>query len=113
MKLIKNQGAQGDVLFVRIDKIPASAEPAKVVNGQVIVAHSETGHHHAISAQDALMFREPADPFTCYLSIAGTQAEVVHYRPFDTHETIALSSGLWMARRQREYVPAGQRMVVD
>jgi hypothetical protein len=113
MEQIKNQGAQGDVLFVSVSEIPKSAVPEAPKDGKVIVAHSETGHHHTVDGTDVLMFREPSDPFTCYLSIAGKGAEVVHHRPFDTHETIALSAGIWMARRQREYIPAGQRMVVD
>jgi hypothetical protein len=114
MKEVKNQGAQGDCLFVRVDKIPSDA---KVVQegGRIIVAHSETGHHHAIDAlgRDVVMHRVERDPFTCYLQIATDHADVVHHRPFDTHETLRLGQGIWMARRQREYSPAGWRMVQD
>jgi|SRR6478609_6283308 len=111
---IKNQGAQGDVMFVRVSAIPpAASEEVVRENGRLIVTHSETGHHHAIDKLEARMFREPRDPLICYLAIDGEHADVVHHRPFDTHETIRLPQGLWQVRRQREYTPEGWRRVED
>lgn len=115
MKTIENQGAQGDVLFRRVDKIPKNAKVVKPEAGRIVVAHSETGHHHAIDAhgRDVVMKSVENDPMVCYLQIAGEHADVVHYRPHDTHETMRLLNGCWEVRRQREHTPEGWRRIED
>jgi hypothetical protein len=112
MKRAENQAAQGDVLFIRVPRIPSDMKTVEPKNGHFIVAHSETGHHHTIGANGVAMVSDPRDPFTCYLQLAS-EVQVVHHRPFDTHETFELSKGSWMVRRQREYTPEGLRMVED
>lgn len=112
MKIIKNIGAQGDVLFRRIAALPEGAKPIDE-KGRIVVAHSETGHHHAIDDTGVVRF-EMNDPLVCYLQLAADHCDVVHHRPFDTHETIRLSgAGVFEVRRQREYTPEGWRRVED
>jgi len=111
MVKVEKQAAQGDVMFLRVESIPAAAERQKS-SGRIVVAHSETGHHHTVESPGAELFVAPKDPFTCYLHLAQ-DAEVVHHRSFDTHQTITLSAGAWLVRRQREYTPEGYRMVQD
>lgn len=70
-----------------------------------IVAHSETGHHH--EAVGATLFGV-RDPMICYLRLELPSAEIRHLRPYDTHETHELGSGvgaIWQVRHQRECVP--------
>jgi hypothetical protein len=113
MKTIKKLGAQGDVLFRRIDKLPADAVEQKR-NGAVVVAHSETGHHHEVETLAVRHFeRATRDPMICFLAVDGEFADVVHKRPFDTHETMRLTPGFWEVRRQEEYTPEGWRRVED
>lgn len=110
---IKDLAAQGDVLFRRIKKLPADVveQPRK---GPLVVAHSETGHHHSIHEREVKLFEKATrDPMVCYLAIASDCAEVVHHRPHDTHKTIALTKGNWEVRRQREWTPEGLRRVED
>lgn len=109
--------AQGDVLFRRVGALPEGLER---VTGPVVVAHSETGHHHSIDVTDGVaMFRDPRDPLVCYLTLEGVEhADVVHHRSFDTHATLRLVGDLvartvWQVRRQREWTPAGLRRVED
>lgn len=114
MNIVTNQGAQGDVLFRRVDALPAGARDITPDEGKVIVAHSETGHHHIASATEARIMAGP-DPLVCYLQ-ASDNIIIEHLRPFDTHETFALACGpgvTWEVRRQREHTPEGWRMVVD
>lgn len=115
MKTIEKQGAQGDVLFRRIDKLPKGAKEQKTEAGRIVVAHSETGHHHAIDAhgRDVVMHTVEKDPMVCYLQIESDFADVVHHRPHDTHETMRLLNGCWEVRRQREHTPQGWRQVAD
>lgn len=115
MREIKSVGAQGDVFFVRVDpgQIPKDVKPLPPKTGYHIVAHSETGHHHAVRADGTIFYEGPSDPFTCFLRIDAAFADIVHQRPFDTHETVRLNQGVWMVRRQREYTPEGFRRVED
>lgn len=111
-KTFVNQAAQGDVLFIRIDEIPKNVK--KVTKpGPIIVAHSETGHHHTIESPCATLFEDPKDPFTCYLRVAGEPVEIVHHRPWDTHDSIVIQPGNYIARRPREQALGIVRMVRD
>jgi hypothetical protein len=116
MKTIKNMGAQGDVIFRRIDRLPAGVVEQKT-EGPIVVAHSETGHHHTVSPAEAKLFdRAQRDPMICYLQLAGDACDVVHHRPHDTHETLRLAGGagaIYEVRRQEEYTPQGWRRVED
>ena len=97
--------AQGDVLFRRIDALPEAARRVHR-NGPLVVAHSETGHHHVIRSADAELYRGK-DALVSFLSIGGPFVDVEHLRDFDTHETLRLlgsESGpvYFEVRRQRE-----------
>lgn len=113
MKTVENQGAQGDVLFRRIDKLPDGLVKQERGPEGLVVAHSETGHHHVIPTETVAHYAQPAgDGLMSYLSV-DTFADVVHLRPFDTHETVRLDAGNWEVRRQREHTPEGWRRVED
>jgi hypothetical protein len=116
---VKKMAAQGDVLFRRLPSLPKSAV-AKPTNGSIVVAHSETGHHHSIDRADGVQFfTEPSDPLICYLQLDGVaHVDVVHHRAWDPHDTLRLlgtpkKKTVFEIRRQREYSPQGWRRVED
>lgn len=118
MREVTKLAAQGDVILRKIDKLPAGAVEQKR-KGALVIAHSETGHHHAIDSMFVRHF-EPADrnPLVCYLQMdTGVgNVDVVHHRPWDTHETLRLlgkPGDVWEVRRQREWTPEGWRRVED
>ena len=115
--------AQGDVLFLEVDAVPSGCTEAKRdERNQLVVAHSETGHHHVVDTAGARLWNVPGDPLTSYLETptvpgfgAGSFApaiEVRHLRGFDTHGTLKLpgEGRVWEVRRQR--TPAG-KVVAD
>ena len=110
MKTFENQAFQGDVAFIRVadDAIPADAEKAK----DLVVAHSETGHHHAFPTDANVERFTTSDPFTAYLKVA-TESVLLHHREFDTHAPIVFKPGTYMVRRQREHTPEGFRQIQD
>ena len=112
MKEITNLGAQGDVLFRRIPSIPKDVNPVPSTEGKFILAHSETGHHHYVEAVPGVGHFVGDDSLIAYLSL-DFESEVIHARPFDTHETLKLQPGTYEVRRQREYTPQGFRRVED
>lgn len=112
MKTIETMGAQGDVLFRRVNEIPKDAvEQPRKKGAPLVVTHSETGHHHVVRADRVRLFGAESS-LVAYLMVED-YADVEHLRPFDTHETVRLGEGCWEIRRQREWAPEGWRRVAD
>lgn len=124
MKAIHDMGAQGDVLFVRLDALPPDATPLPEAE-EYVVAHSETGHHHVARGASLRHYRSE-DPLVSYLELRS-KARVDHLRSFDTHETVELlgridgvladaeqsESLVYKVIRQRQSTPEGWERVVD
>ncbi len=119
MREIQECAAQGDCIFRRIERVPEGAIEVPR-NGPIVVAHSETGHHHAVDTMFVKQYEVPGSSLISYLQmddgLTGGGMEVVHHRPWDTHETLKLLGGpgtVWEVRRQRESSPEGWRRVED
>ena len=114
--------AQGDVMLIRVedDQIPVldGWKESNIEGGKYIVAHSETGHHHVVDSDACVLYENPSpnqDRFSStitYLKV-DEPTDLIHEREFDTHETLNLSPGFYKVKRQREYTPRGDRMVMD
>ena len=113
MKTVKRIAAQGDILLRRARSVPKGAREVVPQNGRVIVTHSESGHEHYLHAEGIRCYEHPGNPLICYLRIEGSHADLLHARPWDTHETLRLPAGTWQITRQREMSPEGWREVVD
>jgi hypothetical protein len=113
MRTFKTVCAQGDIYIRRVDSLPANAVEAMPENGMHIVTHSETGHHHVMTADRVKMFTIPDSIMDIFLVVEEDNTALQHLRPHDTHETIGFSKGTYHVRRQREYVPEGFRRVED
>jgi hypothetical protein len=110
---VNTMAAQGDLIIRRVAGIPkefsaVQRDPAE----PVVVAHSETGHNHAIHAEGVIQY-EASNPLICYLQITDKFADLVHHRAWDTHGTLRLSPGNYQVKRAREYTPEGWRRVED
>lgn len=107
----KGQVAQGDITITAVKSAPVGDE-IKPVGGLILVAESETHHHHAVNGTVARLERGE-DPWTCYLHVEGDYADLVHHRDVHPHETVRLPRGAYRIRRQREWTPEGWRAVAD
>jgi len=115
--------AQGDMLITCIDKLPNEVKPIGEENGRLILAHSETGHHHSTKKQAGVeYYSNDNNQFIAYLVVDNTvEALIEHERSFDTHETICLKKDeeskenqrIYEIRRQVEYTPEGLRRAQD
>lgn len=116
MRVVDESGAQGDVMFRRVSAIPKDYVEQKPT-AEIVVAHSETGHHHTVSGCDAVLFSKPGDNMLSYLQMtAGGVLPVMHHRSYDTHDPMGLKGEpgtVWEIRRQRESAPEGWRQVAD
>ena len=119
MKTVTKMGAQGDVVFRRVERIPAGTTKVRR-SGAIVVAHSETGHNHVIEEPGVVQFDVPGNSLVCYLQLTDGVTDggvsVVHQRSWDTHETLKLlgqPGDVWEVRRQREWTPEGWQRVAD
>jgi len=132
MKKFKNMAAQGDLMIIRIDKLPENIHPAKPDGTHYVVAHSESGHHHVIEDRPNVKFFTSDDPMISYLQVDAaideTEALLKHLKVGkdahetmlkhlkvgkDAHETISFGAGFYRINRQRENTPKGLRPVQD
>ncbi len=109
-------GAQGDVLFRRVESVPEGANP--ITCKSQVVAHSATGHHHvAESVAPFLFYQHPTNPLRAYVEMkAPASINIAHHRSFDTHQTLRLRGEpgtVWEIIRQRQRTPRGWGRVID
>lgn len=91
----------------------------KAENGLLIVAHSESGHHHAIEVMErpnktvnAQRLIDSTNELIAVLKI-NEESRLIHHRANDTHAAYVLPPGEYVCRTDAEYTPEGFRKVVD
>lgn len=112
MKTFIKVAAQGEITIIRLGDVPKKRKPRSgctplpLENGQFIVGHSESGHHHVLShsngADVAVLDRPPAGMRILY-AILDRPMTLEHQRGHDTHESIDLPPGEYEFRIAREY----------
>lgn len=115
MRTFKNYAAQGEAFIRRIEKAEGN-EVAPESNGQHIIAHSETGHHHVMNAANVTVLERTKDVpqgMKILNLIVDEPTALDHLRPTDTHDPIMFDPGHYEVRLQREYTPEGYRRVQD
>lgn len=113
-KTFTNQCAQGDVLIRRIDTLPADAVSQENKTSRHVVTHSETNHHHTITAPPSVVqLFGSASPLIGYMRVQSKPVVLKHERAWDTHAPIKVEPGFYEIRRQREWSPEGWRRVED
>ena len=127
MTTIGKTARQGDVMLVRVDKLPEgliATERDKI--GRIVLAHGErSGHGHAIRERNVCGFRlattEP-DPSGVsggvdYIEVGGSGAATLahEYASGDMaeHLPITLPPGVYRVALQREYTPEAIVRAVD
>ena len=100
--LIGELRRQGDVLFVKIEALPAEVALTER-KGQIVVEGEVTGHAHRLAAGRIL---EAQGMF--FLEVLKA-TQVVH----EEHHAIDLAPGIYQVIRQREYSPEAIRTVLD
>lgn len=121
--------AQGEVLIWMKKYAPESVLKAiaalkhmtemKLENGQLILGHSETGHHHvleavrpvAISKAAQALIDEANDTFVELKLFED--CKLVHQRGHDTHKALFLPAGEYIRGIREEQSPEGWRRVAD
>lgn len=106
--------AQGELLILRVDRLPSELKPMETQDGKYIIGHSETGHHHVVYKKEGVEAFELAnDNSVVYLKVDNTQAFLDHERSFDTHKGFQFDNGVYVIRRQTESFLEGFRKALD
>lgn len=101
--VMKEHYRQGDVLIVRVDKIPEGVKPAP----DLVLAHGEvTGHKHQIL--DAKRVKRYVAERLQYLAVRA-KCKVQH----EEHSPVTLPPGSYVVLIQTEYTPGELRAVMD
>lgn len=108
---------QGEILLIPVAEFTDDGEheSVKPANGQLIVGHSETGHHHVIDvarSPNATLLINKTNELIGRLEL-GEDAVLEHQRGFNTHQPVSLPAGKYQVRWRREHTPEGFRRVED
>jgi hypothetical protein len=93
---------QGDVLLLPVKGLPEGALPRRRREGRLVLMRGEaTGHAHAIEETGCELLSGPGSE-RLFLRVLSEGGVVVRH---EEHDPIAVASGVWEVRRQREYEP--------
>lgn len=98
----------GELFILPVDKVP---EGKTSKHETLILAHSETGHHHVLESPSKVQFTltEIGESVERYLTLER-EAELVHKKTFDIHETRILTPGNYRVFIKKEYDVRQQAM---
>jgi hypothetical protein len=104
--------AQGEVYITPIASIPDGAVPVKPEGGRYILGHSESGHHHVVSAAAVDVLEPPAteripEGVKQLYMIVKKPTQFEHLRHHDAHAPHTLAPGVYRVRNARERTSKG------
>lgn len=99
---------QGDVTLVPVLEFPEDVErvTGEISGSNLVIAHSETGHHHVVPVETVEVFAEDDRKDRLWLDISQP-VEISHLREEHRHAPQTLQAGKWMAQRQVMLANAG------
>lgn len=108
---LKEKGLDNHPSF-KLEK-PVHVKPE---NGKLIIAHSETGHHHVIDierSKEATLLIDQTNALIGLLKVKGVPADLEHLRSNDTHETMRIAEGDYIVKYHAQETPQGWQRVID
>ena len=108
--------AQGDVLFIKVEKLPDGLTEQQPKGQELVITHSETGHDHVMvldkKPDPAVRMYNGTNPLMSWIEV-NRPTSLDHKRTHHTHESIMFQPGIYEIRRQQEQSPEGWRRVAD
>lgn len=118
MKTFKISAAQGEVNVRRVNNVPDGLVAVNADNGNFIVGHSESGHHHMLPAEAGVSVMEQVKNVPEGMKVFyAILKNPTHLRQDAStpHERITLDPGIFRISISREYDPFAEqaRRVAD
>mgnify|MGYP001596597111 CR=1 FL=1 len=88
----------GEIVLVPIAELPKNAVQ-KFVGDKYIVGHSETGHHHVLTAPKLEVYEVDDIAYLNVLKIG----ELEHQKTFEKHETKVINPGIYKIQGKRQF----------
>lgn len=99
-------GAQGEITIIRIDQIPENVNTRPHTDrnhrGELIISHSERGHHHVVTGGEVLERTDAPDGMQIFYAIFPGALKQDAPVP---HESFSLPDSFYEFRVAREYNP--------
>lgn len=90
---------QGDVALIPVEQVMGDLVTLEPSGRDLIVAHSETGHHHVVEAEKADGFVDIEDPSRLWMTVRE-DTQIVHQREEFQHEAQIVPAGHYLVQRQ-------------
>jgi hypothetical protein len=104
------QFRQGDVFVIKVAELPKKVKPLQKDKGRTVLEYGEvTGHAHAISDPEVLMFA--SEDNRRFLVIDEKKSPKGAQLKHEEHATIDIPAGTYEVRRQHTY-SAGAQMAM-
>lgn len=94
----------GETMLQPVDKMP-NGKTIKVT--KLVIAHSETGHHHVLEATKEFEAIGSINKGDLYLRLFEP-AKLVHKKATQQHKTLPVKPGVWKVLHKTEYSPFTQ-----
>jgi hypothetical protein len=91
----------GEALLLPVDKMPKGKTRKET---KLIVAHSETGHHHVVEAKQEFEVIGNVEKEDLYFRLFEP-AKLVHKKSVEKHKTLPVKPGIWKVLHKTEYDP--------
>jgi hypothetical protein len=101
MKDLRTPIQHGEALMLPVDKMP-KGKTTKVT--KQIIAHSETGHHHVVEAEQEFEIIGSVEKHDLYLRLFEP-GKLVHKKSVEKHKTLPVKPGIWKVLHKSEYDP--------
>jgi len=97
---------QGEVYIRRVTDLPADLKPVSKEGGNLIVSHSETGHHHVLDPRhvDLMERPDPAEGLRLLYAVVREHT-ALRQTAATPHEAAHLEPGIYEMRISREFNP--------
>ena len=89
----------GELVLIPIDTIPKGEVKS---SNKEILAHSETGHHHILEAEQEFELITSGEDRAVLIKEV---AKLWHNKTFDIHETRIIAPGAYIVKEKTEYNP--------
>lgn len=94
-------GRHGEVVMKQVSKIPAEAKLIEE-GDSIVVGHSESGHHHVLTAEKGVTIKMYEIDGKTYLDLPS-RGQLTHQKQTESHGTQTFAPGIYVREIRQSY----------